>query len=96
MTVAHYQTEFDRESKRLGGAAHLEAWKHFAQQGFPTTKHEDWKYTSVAALEKLAPFVGNSPKCIHQSGLLLYQMPTLKPLKNWLKRLVLIIGLLII
>lgn len=54
MTVAHYQTEFDRESKRLGGAAHLDAWKHFAQQGFPTTKHEDWKYTSVAALEKLA------------------------------------------
>jgi Fe-S cluster assembly protein SufD len=54
MTVAHYQTEFERESKRLGDAAHLDAWQRFAQQGFPTIKHEDWKYTSVAALEKLA------------------------------------------
>lgn len=25
---------------------------HFAEQGFPTTRHEDWKYTNVTGLER--------------------------------------------
>ena len=29
-----------------------EALAHFAQAGFPTLRQEDWKYTSVAALER--------------------------------------------
>ncbi len=31
------------------------AFAHFVEQGFPTTRHEEWKYTSVAPITKL-PF----------------------------------------
>lgn len=27
------------------------AWQHFSSTGFPTTRHEDWKYTPLSALE---------------------------------------------
>lgn len=31
-----------------------EAFARFAEKGFPTTREEEWKYTSVAALEKIS------------------------------------------
>ncbi|MGT2434232.1 Fe-S cluster assembly protein SufD (plasmid) [Cupriavidus basilensis] len=57
--VEHYLAEFDRveaalPGRRLGWLAHArrQALDYFAQAGFPTLRQEDWKYTSVAALEK--------------------------------------------
>jgi Fe-S cluster assembly protein SufD len=32
--------------------ARSNAWQRFAELGFPTVRHEDWKYTNVAALER--------------------------------------------
>lgn len=59
--IQHYQSEFERVAASLPwqGFAGWQAWREsgwsrFAEQGFPTTRHEEWKYTSVAALEKLA------------------------------------------
>ncbi len=55
----HYLAEFARVADGLPG--HAVPWfrrarevalEHFAETGFPTTRDEDWKYTSVAALEK--------------------------------------------
>jgi Fe-S cluster assembly protein SufD len=59
--VQRYLTEFER---LLGnGAGRAPAWlrelriaaiDHFASLGFPTTRHEEWKYTNVAPLTQLA------------------------------------------
>ncbi|MGH8671269.1 MAG: Fe-S cluster assembly protein SufD [Burkholderiales bacterium] len=54
-----YVADFARVAKRLPGPAWLRdtrsaALERFNTLGFPTTRHEDWKYTSVAALEKRA------------------------------------------
>jgi Fe-S cluster assembly protein SufD len=55
----HYLAEFARVEAALPGArlpwlkrARHEALAQFAQLGFPTLRQEDWKYTSVAAIEK--------------------------------------------
>jgi Fe-S cluster assembly protein SufD len=61
MTTAihHYRSEFDRLLPSLPGQRALwndwreTAWAAFAEQGFPTIRNEEWKYTSVNALEKL-------------------------------------------
>ncbi len=57
--LEHYLAEFNRveaalPGRRVGWLAHArrQALDHFAQAGFPTLRQEDWKYTSVAALEK--------------------------------------------
>ena len=54
-----YHEEFARLETRLAGAdqpwlrrARRAAFERFAELGFPTTRHEDWKYTSVAAIER--------------------------------------------
>lgn len=54
---AWYLSYFDFfESKLNGGAAlpfhqtRREALAHFAELGFPTTRHEEWKYTNLAPL----------------------------------------------
>lgn len=58
--IAHYQSEFERLGTLLPwqGSPQWQAWRQegwaqFAAQGFPTTRNEEWKYTSLAALEKL-------------------------------------------
>ncbi len=58
--IQHYQSEFERAEPLLPWrdakgwqAWRQSAWSRFAEQGFPSTRHEEWKYTSVAALEKL-------------------------------------------
>jgi len=62
-TVArdHYLADFARVAARLPGMhapwlARLrgDALDAFAQQGFPTRRNEEWKYTSVAAFEQQA------------------------------------------
>ncbi len=57
--VEHYMAEFARVAAALPGRrlpwlarARQQALEHFAQTGFPTLRHEDWKYTSVAAIER--------------------------------------------
>ena len=55
----HYLAEFNRLNSAPSQAPWIkqvreEAFASFMEQGFPTTRHEDWKYTSVAALEKTA------------------------------------------
>ncbi|HJV84260.1 MAG TPA: Fe-S cluster assembly protein SufD [Noviherbaspirillum sp.] len=57
---SHYLTDFARVVDLLPGAGvpwlarvRKSALDQFAQRGFPTRKDEDWKYTSVAALEKM-------------------------------------------
>ncbi|UIF90725.1 Fe-S cluster assembly protein SufD [Cupriavidus sp. UYPR2.512] len=57
--LEHYLAEFARveaalPGHHLGWLAHArrQALDHFAQAGFPTLRQEDWKYTSVAALER--------------------------------------------
>lgn len=55
----HYAAEFERLAESLAG--HDVAWlrelrrdaiNRFVTQGFPTPRHEDWKYTRTAAIEK--------------------------------------------
>jgi Fe-S cluster assembly protein SufD len=55
----HYVAEFERVAGSLPGAdlpwfqrARRAALEAFAAGGFPTTRDEDWKYTSVAPVEK--------------------------------------------
>jgi len=57
-----YQAHFERLEKELATngqvwllPARKEAISHFARLGFPTTKHEEWKYTSVAPIVQI-PF----------------------------------------
>lgn len=57
--VEHYLAEFARVEAALPGRrlpwlarARKQALERFAQAGFPTLRHEDWKYTSVAAIER--------------------------------------------
>ncbi len=59
--IQHYQSEFERVGPLLPWrdsapwhAWRQSGWSRFAEQGFPSTRHEEWKYTSVAVLEKLA------------------------------------------
>ena len=56
-----YRAQFAQLAPRLVGArlpwlrrTRALAFERFAELGFPTTRDEDWKYTSVAALEKRA------------------------------------------
>jgi len=58
--VDHYRSEFSRLSGTLPGEnlgwlqqARRAAIKHFAGRGFPTLHDEEWKYTSVAAIENV-------------------------------------------
>ncbi len=58
---SHYRDQFARLEPQLAGAnlpwlrnARREAFDRFAELGFPTTRHEDWKYTNVASIEKRA------------------------------------------
>src|SRR5512134_569793 len=55
----HYLAEFARVASALPGhklpwfqRARQVALERFADAGFPTVRNEDWKYTSVAAIEK--------------------------------------------
>ena len=57
----HYREQFARIEGRLPGAdlpwlrrARRAAFDRFAELGFPTTRHEDWKYTNVALIEQRA------------------------------------------
>jgi Fe-S cluster assembly protein SufD len=56
-----YRSQFAQAAPRLAGArlpwlqrARTQAFEHFAERGFPTLRDEDWKYTSVASLDKRA------------------------------------------
>ncbi len=60
----HYLGEFMRVAENLPGAdvpwlgrLRATAIDRFAQRGFPTRRDEDWKYTSLAALESHPFFV---------------------------------------
>lgn len=55
----HYLAEFNWLNSAPSQAPWIKqvrekAFVSFMEQGFPTTRHEDWKYTSVAAVEKTA------------------------------------------
>ncbi len=59
--IQHYEMELQRSRASLPWAlsglwkSRREAgWARFAAQGFPTMKHEEWKYTPLGALEKLS------------------------------------------
>ena len=54
----HYLGVFREQSAQLAGAnlpwlknARVRAIEQFAELGFPTTKYENWKYTSLASLD---------------------------------------------
>ena len=54
-----YREEFARLEPQMAGfdllwlrRARRAAFDRFAELGFPTTRHEDWKYTNVATIEK--------------------------------------------
>ena len=66
----HYQLEFQAFEKN--GASQSPEWVNdvrksayaaFMERGFPTTREEDWKYTSVASIAK-APFKYASHKLV--------------------------------
>ena len=66
----HYLGVFREQSARLTGAnlpwlknARVRAIEQFAELGFPTTKHENWKYTSLASLDGrgLQPSMAGEP-----------------------------------
>lgn len=53
----HYVAEFERLEKTSAGPTWFNpvrkaALAHFAEQGFPTTRHEEWRYTNVAPLAR--------------------------------------------
>lgn len=59
--IDHYRRDFDQLGALLPGneLAWLRAMRHaaigrFAELGFPTTRHEDWKYTNLAPLTRIA------------------------------------------
>jgi len=59
-TKQTYVAEFESLEKELGGpewlrAARKRAIGRFEALGFPTQKHEQWKYTNLAALIRI-PF----------------------------------------
>ena len=66
----HYLGVFQEQAARLDGAklpwlkkARVGAIEQFAELGFPTRKHENWKYTSLASLDGrgLQPSVPRQP-----------------------------------
>ena len=64
-TVQAYVAEFHARAAELDGPAELldtrrRALSRFREFGFPTTRHEEWKYTSVAQLAKTS-FVPTQP-----------------------------------
>jgi len=55
--IDHYLAEYARVERQLPGShankqARKAALKAFGEAGFPNTKQEDWKYTSLRAVEK--------------------------------------------
>jgi Fe-S cluster assembly protein SufD len=58
LTTAVMETQFTEEFKKLIatendasiGRLRESAFAHFAENGFPTLKHEDWKYTNAVSL----------------------------------------------
>ncbi len=58
--VAHYQSQFEqhRNAWSWSGDHSWQAWRQagwnaFVARGFPSQRQEEWKYTNLAALEKL-------------------------------------------
>jgi Fe-S cluster assembly protein SufD len=56
-TIAHYTQAHAQMQRALGGSDALKALRSdaleaFRDQGFPTTRHEDWKYTSLRSVER--------------------------------------------
>ena len=45
-----FTSSLNGEKEGVIGAKRIEAFKQFEEQGFPTTKHEEWKYTNVAPI----------------------------------------------
>jgi Fe-S cluster assembly protein SufD len=65
-SVARFTADFSRIASALTGAGvpwlarvRREALDRFAQRGLPTPRDEDWKYTSVAAVERHPLVAGN-------------------------------------
>ena len=55
--IDHYLAEYARLERDLPGSdanqrARKDALKAFADAGFPDTRQEDWKYTSLRPIEK--------------------------------------------
>lgn len=75
--VAHFGAEHARLVARLPGAGdgaldHLraQALERFSRLGMPTTRQEDWKYTSLAALERRPLPVAEAPASLPSAALL--------------------------
>jgi len=53
LTASHYRQVFDAISESVDGVdARHQALERFIAHGLPTTREEDWKYTSLDALER--------------------------------------------
>lgn len=64
--IDYYRAEFARMQDRLPGGARSAAVReaaraHFLARGFPTLREEDWKYTSVAPIERRAFRTAEAP-----------------------------------
>jgi Fe-S cluster assembly protein SufD len=53
-----YSTDFARFAETAGGrtlpARRRAAWERFRELGFPTTRHEEWRFTNVAPIARTA------------------------------------------
>lgn len=64
--IDYYRAEFARVRDRLPGGARVAAAReaalaHFLDRGFPSLREEDWKYTSVAPIERKAFRTAEAP-----------------------------------
>lgn len=80
--IQHYQTQYSDLVSQLPGANNLKiaalrsnAIKQVEQLGFPTRKHEDWKYTAVDALLSQRFYPTQQLRSINQVQILPYLLP---------------------
>ena len=52
---ARFEKDISKNGQSWFGEIRRKAISRFAELGFPTTRHEEWKYTSVAPITKI-PF----------------------------------------
>lgn len=73
-SIDHYLAEFSRVERDLPGSddskrTRSTELKRFADAGFPTTRDEQWKYTSLQAVEKRRFEISDEPAAIDKSAL---------------------------
>ncbi|ROO26556.1 Fe-S cluster assembly protein SufD [Salinisphaera japonica] len=73
-SIDHYLAEFSRIERDLPGSddskrVRSTELKRFAETGFPTVRDEEWKYTSLAAVEKRRFEINDESAAIDKSAL---------------------------